>query len=179
MAALSGTTVKILDCGAMSCDLTWLLLKPGRTIRSRADKDRPPEWYRASTHCVLVETPEDRMLCDTSCPRDWTRRLKPTGLQEFLEYITGLQRRWERRQRLEDRYPELAGDRRPILAHEGPYSTFPLRAGDARAGTDDADAVGAGSGPEVDAPDTRFVVSGHDHAHPHGHLHSQPERPHP
>ena len=32
------TTVKILDCGAMSIDLTWLLLEPGRTIRSRTQK---------------------------------------------------------------------------------------------------------------------------------------------
>jgi glyoxylase-like metal-dependent hydrolase (beta-lactamase superfamily II) len=70
----------------MSCDLTWLLLKPGRTIRSRTEKNQPPEWYRASTHCVLVETPEGRMLWDTSCPRDWTSRWKPTGLQEFFPY---------------------------------------------------------------------------------------------
>jgi glyoxylase-like metal-dependent hydrolase (beta-lactamase superfamily II) len=70
----------------MSCDLTWLLLKPGRTIRSQAEKDRPPEWYRASTHCVLVETSEGRMLWDTSCPRDWASRWEPTGLQEFFPY---------------------------------------------------------------------------------------------
>jgi N-acyl homoserine lactone hydrolase len=70
----------------MSCDLTWLLLEPGRTIRSRAEKDRPPEWYRASTHCVLVETPEGRMLCDTSCPRDWASLCEPAGLQDFFPY---------------------------------------------------------------------------------------------
>jgi N-acyl homoserine lactone hydrolase len=32
------TKLHVLDCGSMSCDLTWLLLKPGRNIRPRADK---------------------------------------------------------------------------------------------------------------------------------------------
>jgi N-acyl homoserine lactone hydrolase len=80
----SGTTVKILDCGAMSLDLTWLVLESGRTIRSRAQKERPPEWYRGSTHCVLVETSEGRMLWDSSCPRDWETRWMPMGMQESL-----------------------------------------------------------------------------------------------
>ncbi|MDR6436719.1 hypothetical protein J2790_001840 [Paenarthrobacter nicotinovorans] len=35
-----------------------------------------------------------------------------------------------RREALEEKYPELAGDRRPILAHEGIFSGRPLRAGD-------------------------------------------------
>ena len=29
----TATKLHVLDCGAMSCDLTWLLLKPGRSIR--------------------------------------------------------------------------------------------------------------------------------------------------
>lgn len=36
----------------------------------------------------------------------------------------------EKREKLEEKYPELAGDRRPILAHEGIFSKKPLRAGD-------------------------------------------------
>ena len=76
----------VLDCGAMSCDLTWLLLKAGRTIRPRADKDRPVEWYPCTTHAVVVETPEGVLLWDTSCPRDWETRWAPTGLQEFFPY---------------------------------------------------------------------------------------------
>ena len=36
-----------------------------------------------------------------------------------------------RRERLEEKYPELAGDRRPVLAHEGQFADQPLRAGDA------------------------------------------------
>lgn len=46
------------------------------------------------------------------------------------EYVTRMQRQWDRRQRLEAKYPELAGDTRPILAHEGRYHKAPLRAGD-------------------------------------------------
>lgn len=82
----SRTTVKILPCGAMSTDLTWLLLEPGRTIRNRSQKDRVTEWYRASTHCVLVESADGRLLWDTSCPRDWETRWVPFGMQEFFPY---------------------------------------------------------------------------------------------
>ena len=32
--------------------------------------------------------------------------------------------------KLEDKYDELRGDRRPVLAHEGRYHAKPLRAGD-------------------------------------------------
>ena len=62
------------------------------------------------------------------------------------EYVTGMQRQWEQRQKLEERHPELAGDQRPILAHEGRYSATPLRLGDA-------------------AP----PATGHGHGHGHGH----------
>jgi N-acyl homoserine lactone hydrolase len=78
--------IHVLDCGAMSCDLTWLLLKPGRTIRPRQEKDQPTEWYPCTTHAVLVETDEGTMLWDTSCPRDWETRWEPTGLQDFFPY---------------------------------------------------------------------------------------------
>ena len=46
------------------------------------------------------------------------------------EYVAQLHRQWEGRQKLEDKYPELKGDQRPILAHEGKYHSHPLRAGD-------------------------------------------------
>jgi putative FmdB family regulatory protein len=46
------------------------------------------------------------------------------------EYVTGLRRQWEQRQRVEAKHPELAGDQRPIVAHEGRYHAKPLRAGD-------------------------------------------------
>ena len=45
---MAGTATKlhVLDCGSMSCDLTWLLLKPGRSIRPRAERDKPVESSR-------------------------------------------------------------------------------------------------------------------------------------
>lgn len=46
-----------------------------------------------------------------------------------------LLRKWHsdmtKREKLEEKYPELAGDRRPVLAHEGSFESQPLRAGDA------------------------------------------------
>lgn len=82
----NGTTVSILPCGAMTADLTWLLLAPGRAMRSRQDKLKPPEWTDVPSHCVLVDTPEGKLLWDTSCPRDWEDRWGPTGLQDFFPY---------------------------------------------------------------------------------------------
>lgn len=38
--------------------------------------------------------------------------------------------RMTKREKLEEKYPELAGDRRPVLAHEGAFAAAPLRAGD-------------------------------------------------
>jgi hypothetical protein len=49
------------------------------------------------------------------------------------EYVTELRKTAERRREMEARHPELAGDRRPVLAHEGKYAAIPLRAGDAPA----------------------------------------------
>jgi putative FmdB family regulatory protein len=90
------------------------------------------------------------------------------------EYVTGLQRQWEQRRRLEERYPELAGDSRPIVAHEGPYSAVPLRAGDPAAST----ATGRSQAADG-TPGKGNVGRGHHHAHPHRHPHTYPERTHP
>jgi putative FmdB family regulatory protein len=65
------------------------------------------------------------------------------------EYVTNLRRQWDRRQQLETKHPELAGDQRPIIAHEGRYHDVPLRAGDP--------VIGSGAG------------TGHGHGHGHGH----------
>ncbi|YCK79867.1 hypothetical protein M1D89_00300 (plasmid) [Arthrobacter sp. D3-18] len=58
-------------------------------------------------------------------PRSWN-----AVRQGDRETIAHWHRLAERREALEDKYPELAGDRRPILAHEGIFSGRPLRAGD-------------------------------------------------
>jgi putative FmdB family regulatory protein len=90
------------------------------------------------------------------------------------EYTTILQRQWERRRRLEDRYPELAGDRRPIVAHEGHYSAVPLRAGEPGASAMAGDSR-AGPGES----DKGIVGGGHRHAHSHGHFHTHAAGPQP
>ena len=46
------------------------------------------------------------------------------------EYVAQLRKQWDRRRQLEEKYPELRGDARPILAHEGQYEGAPLRLGD-------------------------------------------------
>ncbi|WP_028926163.1 N-acyl homoserine lactonase family protein [Pseudonocardia acaciae] len=78
--------VSVIPCGAMSADLTWLLLKPGKAIQDRSHRDTPAPWVDVPTHCVLVETDQGKLLWDTSCPRDWEERWGPTGLQEFFPY---------------------------------------------------------------------------------------------
>jgi hypothetical protein len=52
------------------------------------------------------------------------------------EYLASLQRTAEQRRVLEERHPEIAGDRRPVVAHEGRYEQAPLRSGDPAPSTD-------------------------------------------
>ena len=80
------TTLSIIPCGAMTADLTWLLLAPGRAMQTRQNRGQPAEWTDVPSHCVLVDTPDGKLLWDTSCPRDWEEHWKPTGLQDFFPY---------------------------------------------------------------------------------------------
>ena len=74
------------------------------------------------------------------------------------EYVGQLRRQWEARQKLEDKYEELRGDRRPVLAHEGRYHGVPLRAGD----------------PVPGAAPAEPAAGGHSHGPaPHGHSHGR------
>ena len=66
------------------------------------------------------------------------------------EYIAGMRRQWSAREKLEEKHPELAGDTRPVVAHEGRYERAPLRAGD----------------PVLPAPKAG-PANGHDHGHGH------------
>lgn len=84
--ATQSTRVHVLGCGAMSCDLTWLLLKPGVSITDRSRTNKPAEWVTCPTHAVFVEHPEGRLLMDTSVPRSWETHWGPTGLHEFFPY---------------------------------------------------------------------------------------------
>lgn len=51
------------------------------------------------------------------------------------ETVRGWHQAMTKREKLEEKYPELAGDRRPVLAHEGAFANAPLRAGDPHAAT--------------------------------------------
>lgn len=94
-----------------------------------------------------------------------TRRLPPTAEQMpqtwrgtyngNREYVTSLRRTAEARQRLEEKHPELAPDKRPIIAHEGRFEGAPLRAGDPI--------------PKTAGPNSS---GGQSHGHGHGHTHS-------
>lgn len=76
--------VHVLSTGVMETDLTWLLLKGGRTIRDRYHKNDPVVWGKCPTHAVLIEHPEGRILWDTGVPRDWEERWAPTGFHDFF-----------------------------------------------------------------------------------------------
>jgi len=65
-------------------------------------------------------------------------------------YLVQLRKDWSDRQKLEAKYPELAGDQRPVVAHEGRYHDAPLRLGDTEVSRTPA------SSPE------------HGHTHTHG-----------
>lgn len=82
----TATRLSIIPCGAMHADLAWLLLKPGVTLHGVQNKDASVVWSEVPTHAVLIETPEGKLLWDTSCPRDWEQRWVPTGLQDFFRY---------------------------------------------------------------------------------------------
>jgi len=81
------------------------------------------------------------------------------------EYLGQLRCQWQTRQKLEDTYEELRGDRRPILAHEGRYHGAPLRAGDPVAPVPGAAPPGPGTGAHTHAPG------------PHGHRHGTASSP--
>lgn len=49
------------------------------------------------------------------------------------DLVRGWHTEMRAREKLEEKYPELAGDRRPVLAHEGRFAQRPVRAGDAEA----------------------------------------------
>src|SRR3569833_2631915 len=78
--------VSVFLCGVLLSVLSWFLLLFGWLIVDRNHKDGPAPWVDCPTHCVLVETPDGRLLWDTSCPRDWEERWAPTGLQDFFPY---------------------------------------------------------------------------------------------
>ena len=49
----NGTTVSVLPCGAMTADLTWMLLAPGRAMQTRQKRGAPAEWTDVPSHCFF------------------------------------------------------------------------------------------------------------------------------
>jgi putative FmdB family regulatory protein len=86
-------------------------------------------------------------------PQTWRGTYHGNG-----EYLGTLRRQWDARQKLEDKYDELRGDRRPILAHEGRYAVAPLRAGE-----------------PIEA--TPLAAGHHSHGHGHHHVPAGPPSP--
>lgn len=60
-----------------------------------------------------------------SAPRSWEQTNH--GDRDTIQHW---RRNLEQRAKLEEKYPELAGDTRAVLAHEGRYAATPLRAGE-------------------------------------------------
>jgi putative FmdB family regulatory protein len=81
------------------------------------------------------------------------------------EYVTSLRRTADERRRLEERHPELAGDRRPILAHEGRYEQAPLRAGDVVPGASATPGHGHAPGHSHGPGHSPGHSPGHGHGH--------------
>jgi N-acyl homoserine lactone hydrolase len=79
--------VHVLETGTMEADLTWLLLKPGRVIKTVQNREEPRAWGHVPTHAVLIEHPEGRILWDTGVPRDWASRWEPTGFDNFFPVL--------------------------------------------------------------------------------------------
>ncbi|MEV6380681.1 MULTISPECIES: FmdB family zinc ribbon protein [Streptomyces] len=69
--------------------------------------------------------------------------------QGNTEYIAHWRRTLDARAALEERHPELAKKRSPVVAHEGPYHAAPLTADELASGT----------------------INPRRHAHPHPHPH--------
>ena len=69
-------------------------------------------------------------VADTGRPMELMPQTWRGTYEGNREYLGELRREWGTRQKLEEKHPELAGDQRPILAHEGRFHGAPLRAGD-------------------------------------------------
>lgn len=80
--------VHVLETGVMEADMAWLLLKPGRIIADRDNKERKREWGEVPTHAVLIDHPEGRILWDTGVPRDWSTRWEPSGMDNYFPVKT-------------------------------------------------------------------------------------------
>lgn len=102
------------------------VFEAGVSSMSAPDPDCPacggPTWRRPSK---INTTGASTGVARERMPRSW--RAVGNGDAQTI-------RHWHdvaaEREKLEERHPELAGDRRPVLAHEGLFAKRPLRAGE-------------------------------------------------
>lgn len=78
--------LRILDHGAMHCDLTWLVLQAGLTLSTRDNPYMARQWVECPTHTVLVEHDAGFLLWDTSVPPNWETHWQKSGGQELFPY---------------------------------------------------------------------------------------------
>jgi putative FmdB family regulatory protein len=138
-----------------------------------ADADAPPPACPAcgTTDCRRVPSVA-ALLGRAAAPpgRDAAPRSWEQTNHGDRDTIRHWQRNLEQRGKLEEKYPELAGDNRAVLAHEGRYAASPLRAGE----------PAAPGSPAGDPPGTPPQGHhSHGHQHPHGHGHPHPHAPAP
>jgi putative FmdB family regulatory protein len=97
------------------------------TIAARAQQDCPAcgQSSQKVPSRVSLGGQADPGLSREQMPQTW--RGTHEGNPEYLSQLRG---QWDARRKLEDKYDELRGDRRPVHAHEGRYHAAPLRAGD-------------------------------------------------
>jgi len=77
------------------------------------------------------------------------------------ETIRGWHGLMSKREKLEEKYPELGGDRRPVLAHEGAFANAPLTAADPIAASMARATFGARAGSVGNASSTRQKAPTH------------------
>jgi len=70
--------------GNMMCDYQWLVVS-GARMGSRNGRPQA-SWGPCPTHTVVVEHPDGNILFDTTCPRDWQQRWKPSAAYDFFPY---------------------------------------------------------------------------------------------
>ncbi len=119
-----------------------------------SEMNKLPSSFSIGKRAVLPPSPE-------AMPQTWKGTYDGNR-----EYVNSLRKLVDERVKIEERYPELAGDRRPILAHEGRYESAPLRAGDP---------VIAGSAHDHSIGHEHGHGHGHGHDHGHGHVHGGSE----
>jgi putative FmdB family regulatory protein len=95
-------------------------LPPCPTCGGETEK-RPSRFGIGGAGAASLPPPPERM------PQTWKGTYRGDR-----DYVTSLRRTADERRRLEERHPEIAGDRRPVIAHEGRFEAAPLRAGDTR-----------------------------------------------